>query len=267
MNIKLLFLLGCCFSTILAIGQKNQHSYEQLILTECENESDNANCFYQIIETKVRQVLNEEIQTKIKKDTVYVWIALRVDKKGDLDGKCSVKVNTKKGTEIRDKMVNYISELEPFQVINAPDKPFVKHHYLEFKYLYNWKKEDKFSLIEPNTVYKGGVLYERPAYQGCNSNKPNKRTESLHEGVTNYIKENFLYINFIGKFNMDDELKINLVFGKDGKVQKISFDSIENELLLVEFKRILTSMPAIQPTKIDGQPQESKLSIPIILRG
>ena len=65
---------------------------------------------------------------------------------------------------------------------------------------------------------------------------------------------------------MKDKLVANLLFDKNGKIKKMSFDSIENELVLTELKRIFSIMPAIQPKKIDGKPQTTKLRLPINIR-
>ena len=262
---KITLLIVFCFSFV-AFAQVKKQTYEQVIINSCENEDKNASCFYNTVEKKVRQILNEEIQTKIKKDTVYVWLSFNVDKKRDIITKGSVKVNTKKGKEIQVELLKYLKALKPTNVTDRKLRPLLFRHYMEFKYLYNWKNDIKYQLLEPNNVYKGGVLFEVHAYAGCKSSNPKKRKESLSEGISKHVNDNFIYQNFTDKFNMKDKLVANLLFDKNGKIKKMSFDSIENELVLTELKRIFSIMPAIQPKKIDGKPQTTKLRLPINIR-
>ena len=183
-------------SSVIVNAQKSNEldvDFREIVtIQSCESANDKAECFYDFIEKEVIKTLKEEIETEIKKDTVWVGISFDVDKKGRLGSKVNVSVNTKKARQINARLKDFLNSLEPYQISTKKQKRLTIRHLMEFRYSYRWENKGVYKQIPPETPYSGGQFYEWASIFGEKSKNPRTRRENLYQELNNYILNNFL---------------------------------------------------------------------------
>jgi protein TonB len=264
------FLLLFIFLTNLCSGQKVGDSkyfpQEQIVHPACANATDKNDCFYRIINNKVTEIVNANVQKiKTKKDTLKVNIELTVDNNGIIHHNINrfKSRNIELGKKAIKSILAFVDKLPKTKVYNRKPVNFISKHLFNNAFVLDRStQKPSFKSIVVNQKYEGGVIQEIPVFPGCEGlfNKDSKTC--FQTKMQKHIKNNFRYPNAAFKKSISGKVYVIMTINIEGDIKNIRTRG-PSPILEEEARRIMSLLPKMKPGLENGKPVRIPHSIPI----
>lgn len=263
----LVLIANLCFS------QRNDDSIyfpqEQIIHPKCANAADKNDCFYELINSKVTEVVNANAEKiKTKKDTLKVNIELTVDINGNILHDINLfKIKNKRlGKKSIKEILRFVDKLPQTKVFNKKPEFYASKHLFNFEYTINRSAQQPvFNSIGIEKKYDGGVIEEIPVFPGCEGLIGKASRTCFQTKIQKHIKDNFRYPETAIRNGISGKVYLIMTIDKEGTVKNIRTKG-PDPVLEEEGRRIMSLLPKMKPSLVNGKPTKIPYSIPITFR-
>ncbi|SDQ28309.1 energy transducer TonB [Flagellimonas zhangzhouensis] len=257
------------FKSIFSQSEINYFPQEEIILTDCANSSNNSQCVYEYLQSKVTAFLNDPKKAKYllkyEKDTLHIGARLIFDQNNQvLEDKSYATIRDKNlGKKYNKALEDLFYNLNIKEIINR--KPQESLHEFSYQFLITkMEGETDIASIEVEKDYTGGAIHQIPRFPGCESLTEQEARTCFQEKMQNHIKTHFNYPKKAIEKRISGTVYIIFTINKYGTVENIRMRG--DTILQGEALRIVNLLPTFTPATVNGEPVKIPYSIPMHFR-
>lgn len=109
------------------------------------------------------------------------------------------------------------------------------------------------------------IIEDVPIYPGCEDVEKNERRNCFQEKIKEHILNTLQYPKDVQKLGIQGRVQTSFVIDINGNISNVYIRG-PHPSLEKEARRIIQSLPKMQPGKIRGKPTSMSFSIPIMFR-